>query len=46
MRISTNPVEVFRTTKSTPLDARSILCVTHPEEFLTTNEFDNKLPSI
>ncbi len=46
IRISPNPVEVLRTTKSTPLDARSILCVTHPAEFLTTNEFETKLPSI
>ena len=46
IRISTNPVEVLRTTKSTPLDARSILCVTHPAEFRTTSELETKLPSI
>ncbi len=46
MRISTKPVDVFLTTKSTPFAARSMRWVTQPDELRTTNVFDIKLPSM
>ena len=45
-RISTRPVEVLRTTRSTPFEARSMRWVTQPEELRTTRELETRLPSM